>query len=434
MKFLCLGLAPCVVLCLGAGAASARSVCTVDGQHINLDNGASTANLTGVVKCVDDGTGKLAREMPYRNGQLHGTVKFVGWDGKTTLTEYQAGKKHGLAQTYAAAGWLESDTRYENDVEVGPARGFYQSGKVKRDTVFPKDKSAQAAPIVSEYTEDGKLTALRIGNGGRIGTPFTPYGTFSGSVTLHHANGAPRDVLPFKQGLLEGRVERYRAEGPLLAEEAWQGGMLNGLARGFQDDGKTPSREARFRQGVYDGVESEFFAGMKQLRAEREWRDGVLVREKRYFQNGAVERETARQGEGFAENVFWDNGKPRSAATQTARNPGAKQHKREAGWFEPRVRETPAYSAAEDYWPARQFDGTVTKYFMNGGRESETTFKRGKREGLAKTWHDNGEPATEARYENDVLVAMKEYDKAGKLVRDDEFFPDGSRKRKGAGQ
>ena len=52
----------------------------------------------------------------------------------------------------------------------------------------------------------------------------------------------------------------------------------------------------------------------------------------------------------------------------------------------------------------------------------------GKRHGPSLGWWENGRPETVAAYADDKLTEAKTWDRDGKLVADDQFEADGSRK------
>ncbi|HZY09060.1 MAG TPA: hypothetical protein VFE69_14985, partial [Ilumatobacteraceae bacterium] len=59
---------------------------------------------------------------------------------------------------------------------------------------------------------------------------------------------------------------------------------------------------------------------------------------------------------------------------------------------------------------------------------SEVTYRAGKRQGASLTWWQDGKPETVAEYADDKVTRAKSWDKDGKVVADDEFEADGSRK------
>ena len=61
-------------------------------------------------------------------------------------------------------------------------------------------------------------------------------------------------------------------------------------------------------------------------------------------------------------------------------------------------------------------------------RQSEVSYRMGKRHGPSLGWWENGRPETVAAYADDKLTQAKAWDRDGKLVADDQFEADGSRK------
>ena len=75
-------------------------------------------------------------------------------------------------------------------------------------------------------------------------------------------------------------------------------------------------------------------------------------------------------------------------------------------------------------------DGVHRFHFENGTLERETNFRLGRREGMSKSWWENGKPASVESFADDKLAKAKRWDKDGRQVSDDEFEADGSRKVK----
>src|SRR5690349_9260677 len=46
-------------------------------------------------------------------------------------------------------------------------------------------------------------------------------------------------------------------------------------------------------------------------------------------------------------------------------------------------------------------DGVTTTYFKDGKKATETTYRRGRRNGLATEWHPNGQKKSETEYHLD---------------------------------
>ena len=73
-------------------------------------------------------------------------------------------------------------------------------------------------------------------------------------------------------------------------------------------------------------------------------------------------------------------------------------------------------------------DGVHRSYFESGARRSEVSYRMGKRHGPSLGWWENGRPETVAAYADDKMTEAKTWDRDGKLVADDQFEADGSRK------
>ena len=59
----------------------------------------------------------------------------------------------------------------------------------------------------------------------------------------------------------------------------------------------------------------------------------------------------------------------------------------------------------------------VSKY-ENGKKAEETTYKDGKREGLATAWHENGQKAKEGTFKDGELVSETKWDKEGNEIKE----------------
>jgi antitoxin component YwqK of YwqJK toxin-antitoxin module len=73
-------------------------------------------------------------------------------------------------------------------------------------------------------------------------------------------------------------------------------------------------------------------------------------------------------------------------------------------------------------------DGVHRSYFENGARRSEVTYRMGKRDEPSLGGWDNGRRETVAAYAHDKVTEAKSWDRDGKLVADDRFEAEGSRK------
>ena len=52
-------------------------------------------------------------------------------------------------------------------------------------------------------------------------------------------------------------------------------------------------------------------------------------------------------------------------------------------------------------------DGLTTKWYENGGKKMETTFKNGKKDGVHIEWYENGKKSIEGEFKFGVLTSKK---------------------------
>lgn len=420
---------------IAATSALAVEQCNVDGRWINLNHGGMLANLTGKVMCVNDG--KPTREIPYVNGKVHGTERRLGGmgaSGKIVETEYREGKRNGVMRTLdAATNRVESEVSYRDDREFGKARYFHPSGKLRREV----DRTeTDLTTLAREFDEEGRLTRMSCGSSTSmpIGRGECRNPGFSGVLRTFNPDGSPREVLPMKDGLIDGVAETFGRGGAIARRETMAGGVLHGIAQLFAENGAV-LEEASFERGIPHGPARRFY---DRDRVALEWRvqQGVFVAEIARWQNGELRAETTRSEGRVDAKGYHDNGKLRFTGA-FAESPEVMRPWRDSSrmtvYATPRLRDLQRQTdwGASALWTTRLRPiDTHKTFYENGKPESEENFANGRRDGLRRVWDAKGTLRLETRYANDKRVAEKEWDDAGKLVSDDEFFDDGSRKRR----
>ncbi len=179
-----------------------RSVTPLDSQNrphgvewlatqisINYDNLSNhrlvpwkNGTRDGVAREFSDG--KLAAEIPWRDGRMHGTRRVyfpdgkvksetqyvdglaekraVIWDGSGKLMSectMKAGKRHGaMTEYWPGTDQIQRTASYKNDRLDGVVREFYRNGKLKRERRFRDDKAHGEDRI---FGEGGNVTNER---------------------------------------------------------------------------------------------------------------------------------------------------------------------------------------------------------------------------------------------------------------------------------
>lgn len=429
-----LGFVACIAT-FGAAHAAVEE-CQADGKWINLNHGGMTANLSAVVRCTRDG--KPTREIPYLNGKMHGTQKRFGMSGsadQTVHTEYREGKRDGLQRTFDANGRLISEITYANDRELGLTRHFHANGTLKReiDVAQPDQNS-----IAHDYDDQGRLENVTCGRQVSVpaGRGTCRYRDHNGLLETYWPNGRLKTRAEFKAGLMDGVSERFERDGTPERHEEMRAGYVHGTARALGAEGRV-QQEAQFREGVRHGSLKVFHESGKLLE-EFVFDEGELMQERTYFLNGELRAETRRTNDRLQARGFWDNGKLRYEATflipesQRARSrpspsttfaPSRVSRNRDSRYND--------WGAVRGNWSDRlPRDGLEKSFHENGNPAAEVTYLQGKREGSARAWHENGRLALELTYAAERITARKEFDENGNLIKDEEYLEDGSRRRR----
>ena len=349
--------------------------CEVNGKDVNPSNGYTTADKTGIMRCKGE-DGKLRREEEIRAGKFIGLRRFYNDDGsynESTINEQ--GNRHGRYREFFPGNKLKADEQYDNGSSHGLGKRFFDNGQLQR--IGFSDKGKEIAAI--EYQKDGKLARVRCA-----------------SQSLF-----PEDKAVCGFGGKASDLSLYNSRGQLVAKEVWLAGVMASRSelndgvptrsvsfannvrttRSYFKDGKLHEESVmndaggeRNRQGQ-DGVEKEWAANGQLIR-EVSWKDGLQTRQTQWYMNGNLREKLQNDGAGAKRLTqverYWDNGKVQTRETQRGRSVvGISQH----------------------------FD-------------------------------EEGHLRREELYDDkSVLKTRKEYDASGKLLKDEEFFEDGSRKR-----
>ena len=369
--------------------------CKLDGQPIDMNNGAATAGKTGMVHCFN-GDDLPFRDIELRNGRQMGVMRYYqkGILQKETTTN-ERGNQDGIARTFAATpgpkNQLLREETLKNGETVGVVRTWYPDGTLQRLGWHPGNGTETA---VAAFTTQGKLSDLRCTTQpvfapdfddatacGFRRSPntvdlFAPKGWLAARVTWDHGerrhienlweNGKPQQVVEL--GTASGGENDFDEDGVKRKTLAW-------IVRPSGIPGKPGTRVTTLQQDYHES--------------------GPLVREQKWTSNG--------HGADLAEDQTWYlNGQLQSRDEYSVQDG---QHRRRS----------------------------VT-YFDNGKTSSITTWVvRSDDEDLAigvhQAFDEEGRLRAESTYDARGRVTRERtLDASGKVLHDDQVFEDGSRK------
>ena len=346
--------------------------CDLDGKPVNLDNGSTTAGLTGLIRCRERDSGRLMREKEIRNGAFVGVERFFEGNGaRRERTINARGNTDGWARNFGTSGNLLQESFHRDGTRVGLQRVFHPDGRIKSLSHADDAGREQAR---ADFTTRGLLAEFRCG----------PAPLIDGDAQRCGFGGAPAETETFREDGAKAARLRYEA-GRLIAGTWYERDGAIGrseLTQGNERIQRThhPSGAVR-REQVSDltrrerSAEREFSDSGTKL-SEVLWQEGVRASEASWYQNGQPR-----------ERIVWSrDGNRRVAQVELFNDAGVRTF---SGSRDERSRPMGVH---------RQFDARGTLR-------------------LEQTFDDGGRP-----------VRRREFDENGRLSADDEVFADGSRK------
>lgn len=381
---------------------STTTYCLVNGGKVAFDGYAHDAfcrrKQDATVKCWKDG--EVVIDLKIAQGRKTGFVTSDHTRG-TQRTTYRDDKEHGERRT-TENGKLQSIAQFENGKRIW-LREFHPSGKLARFT-----RQLATGTVELAARDDGKVLTLRCAPTADDTELRKPCG-FEGVATtsIYDGTGKVTRVETYKDGVIqkEAAGDSSYARG---SNVAFKGGKKDGEERVLRADG-TLASSTTWSRGVKDGKELTYSEDGKKVVKEIVWKADVIQQLTDFYLNGNPELKEIHDGPRKKQfKTFWDTGKVSGEGQVALCQPGT-------------------YGSRGNEWCE---EGAWKRYFEDGTPREELTFRAGRRQGPRHTWWENGKPAAVEEYRDDRLTRAKRWDKDGKLLSDDEFEADGSRKLK----
>ena len=126
------------------------------------------------------------------------------------------------------------------------------------------------------------------------------------------------------------------------------------------------------------------------------WKANYAVRVTDYFQNGSKKLERVRDGKQEIISEFDDDGR----------------------------------LSEREVLVDRERHGLHERFLPDGGALLRESYVEGDLQGRRQSWFENGKPEEDSQWEKGHVTARKRWEPDGGLVEDEEFYEDGSRKKK----
>ncbi len=365
--------------------------CMAGDKSVSMDNGNTTRELTGTIRCVDRDTKEVTRTIPFVNGQQHGRETRTFRSGDSMEQDYKAGKRHGEYRKFEGGKLIEV-SHYVDDHEQGEfARYSPKTGKVTRKG---DRREPDGASTWQDFTEAGQLAEAGCGLQSSYEAGLRDCQWKGPSpLVFFHESGQKRAVIELSGGLRQGVTTTFDREGSKSTETRYGKGLRDGLFVDFEE-GK-PRRSTQYVAGQKAGDDTEFFRDGEKKKVTT-WKDERAVREQEFFQNGAKKFERVRDGELATETRYDDDGR----LVDRAHLRGYDQ------------------------------EGLHEQFLPDGGLSLTETYAKDRLQGRRQVFFDDGKPAEDSTWDHGRVSARKSWDADGGLVEDEAFYEDGSRKKK----
>lgn len=208
-----------------------------DGVVITKNYAAGT--LEGETTYTFPHSDTIEKVETYSNGELQKGVTYYANGAPLTTTEYQPGSK-------VVATWYENGSPKSTET--------YQGDRLNQ-AVYYNNKNQVDSQIV-----DGNGTRNQRDVYGIINATDTFQEGLLVSTTTYHANGHPKEIIPYVNGVVEGEKKTFLPAGEPNTIEQWKGGKQEGTTQVFQNGEKVA--EVPYVNGKRNGVEKRFSDGI----------------------------------------------------------------------------------------------------------------------------------------------------------------------------
>ena len=377
---------------------SQTDYCLVNGERLELMPLYRLGRVrTGQIKCWEHG--QVIVDLSLRDGRKTGLVTEHDSSRTTIASHYRDDKLHGEVRR-TQNGALKSLAHYEDGKRI-----WSQEHDLTKNMVSYSHQYPDGVASIS-VTHDGRVFGLQCTPGARADKQLQAACGFGAPRTTRIYDGTHKvnRIETWRDGVL---VERKAGDSAYAerSEVSYQANEKHGRERLLREDGSLEA-EIDWQRGLKHGRELRYDDSGRKVVTEIVWRSGQKQVLTEYFLNGSRKLQQQWDGErSLREQTFWDNGQLRSDTPFVACR--GRAYGRNAGFCE---------------------QGVARSYHEDGSRSEEAQYQLGQRHGSRHAFWSNGKPAAVEQYSAGVLQKARRWQEDGKLVLDEEYEADGSRK------
>ncbi len=258
---------------------------------------------------------------------------------------------------------------------------------VDQSNQFPNPPNQPAGDPIWNYDEASLIPSQILKTG--------PYRNLQGQIVLSARKSKPGEI----------ELLFYRSNESIYRREFCQSDQRDGRRIDLDEKGKKTA-EGPIRKGLPEG-DWLFYSADGKLKAETRMQSGQMTGPQVLFGDDGKTRasNTLLQGKRQGPSTLFH---PDGSVSDNLSYSGDKLNGPATGWWPDGL---PRYTAN---WKDGQLDGPSLENFPSGMKKSETFYRFGKKEGVARQWDERGTLLTEESWQNDHLDGQ---------VR--EFYSDG---------
>jgi antitoxin component YwqK of YwqJK toxin-antitoxin module len=233
--------------------------------------------LHGPVKFMDP-NGTVLQEVNYIDGKKDGRYTYYDLDGNVTnYYSYELDRGSGECQAFYPDGTLKAEYYLFNNVSEGDYKYYYENGQVETESFYVND---QLDGERKHYGPDGHLQMVRyydmdkiigysyLDENGNL-KPMIPVERETGDIKAYYDNGNMSRHYSVKNDNIQGSYDEYYYNGQLYSTTPYKFGERHGTMIIYYPDGNVKSK-------------TPYFLGEIHGKAEYFYPDGTLKNEQNY--------------------------------------------------------------------------------------------------------------------------------------------------------
>ena len=265
------------------------------GVEVPKEHWEETGQSGQVVSTLPDG---MVRRQTYYFGKLEGETTYTSpYSQNIEKSEVYTQDKLTKEVFYNPCGEPQKEISHDNP-EHTLVKEWHTNGQLKS-----YEKYAGSLLSHGEYYDAGgtRLTGIQEGTG--VKTFRDSFGLLQYSDTIndgelesrttYYPNGSPKEITPYKNGLVHGQRKTYFPGGEPKSIETWEKGKQQGITTLFVHGQK--SQEIPYDNGIKNGVSKTF-------------KDGALVIEEQTWKNDVLHGPTITYHEGIKATDWYYKG------------------------------------------------------------------------------------------------------------------------------